>query len=138
MSNFNSLVSPMPTPLTSAPVQTTLPPPPPPPLMTLKTYYTLYTASSIVHVYNITVPVLISIGEDYLRIGFYHVIKGVETWNATGDETGNETGTEKKKKKGIMDMLSFTRESHVIDGVEDPRVSFEAMKDWLKAFAEGC
>jgi hypothetical protein len=31
-----------------------------------------------------------------------------------------------------MDILSFTRESHVIDGVEDSRVSFEAMKDWLK------
>jgi hypothetical protein len=40
--------------------------------------------------------------------------------------------------KGKMETLSFPRESHVIDGVEDPRVSFEAMKDRLKAFAEGC
>jgi hypothetical protein len=56
----------------------------------------------------------------------------------TEDRTGNETGTEKPKMKGKVETLSFPRESHVIDGVEDPRVSFEAMKDWLKAFAEGC
>ncbi|KAG1807980.1 Alpha/Beta hydrolase protein [Suillus subaureus] len=158
MTIFNSLIpppstSPTPTPLTSAPSEMALllPPTPPTPLMTPDTYNTLYAASPIAHVDNVTAPVLILIGEDDLRvapgqgIGFYHAIKGragggaVRTGNATEDGTGavDETGTEKDKKKGIVEMLSFPGESHAIDGVEAARVSFEATRDWFKAFAEG-
>ncbi|KAG1869408.1 hypothetical protein DFJ58DRAFT_765969 [Suillus subalutaceus] len=159
-SNSNSFTPPPPTPMppTSAPSQTMPLPTPPLPLMTPKAYNTLFTASPIAHVDNITVPVLILIGEDDLRvfpgqgIGFYHAIKGRGggvrnenvTEDATGDGTGDatvigdETGTEKDTKKGIVEMLSFPGESHAIDGVEAARVSFEATRDWFKAFAEGC
>ncbi|KAG1898892.1 Alpha/Beta hydrolase protein [Suillus fuscotomentosus] len=104
------------------------------PLMTPKTYNTLFTASPIAHVDNITAPVLILIGEDDLRvvpgqgIGFYHAIKG------RGEV---RTGAEKETKKGTVEVLSFPGESHGIDGVEAARVSFEATRDWFKAFGEG-
>ncbi|KAG1810395.1 Alpha/Beta hydrolase protein [Suillus plorans] len=104
------------------------------PLMTPKTYNTLFTASPIAHVDNITAPVLILIGEDDLRvvpgqgIGFYHAIKG------RGEV---RTGTEKETTKGTVEVLSFPGESHGIDGVEAARVSFEATRDWFKAFGEG-
>lgn len=139
-SNSKSLASP--TALNSMP----LTPTPPPPLMTPKTYNTLFTASPIAHVDNITAPVLIIIGEDDLRvvpgqgIGFYHAIKGrvrTETGTRIGDENENGTGTRKEKSKGIVEMLSFPGESHAIDGVEAARVSFEATRDWFKVFAEG-
>ncbi|KAG2068544.1 alpha beta-hydrolase [Suillus decipiens] len=121
--------------LTSAPSQTTLP------LVTPEIYHTLFNASPIAHVDNIKAPVLILIGEDDLRvvpgqgIGLYHAIKGRA--GKGGDETGNgdATGT---GKKGIVEMLSFPGESHAIDGVEAARVSFEATRDWFKAFAGGC
>jgi len=104
------------------------------PPMTPKTYNTLFTASPIAHVDNIIAPVLILIGEDDLRvvpgqgIGFYHAIKG------RGEV---RTGTEKETKKGTVEVLSFPGESHGIDGVEAARVSFEATRDWFKAFGEG-
>ncbi|KAG2145739.1 hypothetical protein BD769DRAFT_1417572 [Suillus cothurnatus] len=118
------------------------------PLMTPNTYNTLFSASPIAHVDNITAPVMILIDEDDLRvapgqgIGFYHAIKGRGSGNATGtgtgDATGKETGTEKEKRKGIVEMLSFPGESHAVDGVEAARVSFEATRDWFKVFVEGC
>lgn len=114
--------------------------------MTPKIYNTLFTASPIAHVDNITAPVLIIIGEDDLRvvpgqgIGFYHAIKGrVQTGTGIriGDENENGTGTRKEQSKGIVEMLSFPGESHAVDGVEAARVSFEATRDWFKVFAEG-
>ncbi|KAG2137878.1 Alpha/Beta hydrolase protein [Suillus bovinus] len=108
------------------------------PLMTPDAYSTLFAASPIAHVDDVTAPVLILIGEDDLRvvpgqgIGFYHAIKGRREFR-----TGKESETGKKKKKGIVDMLSFPGESHAIDGVEAARVSFEATRDWFKAFGEG-
>jgi len=33
--------------------------------------------------------------------------------------------------------LTFPKETHVLDGVEAARVSWEAGRDWFKAFAEG-
>ncbi|KAG2344168.1 alpha/beta-hydrolase [Suillus weaverae] len=127
---------------------------PPTQLMTPQTYNTLFAASPIAHVDNITAPVLIFIGEDDLRvipgqgIGFYHAIKGrasgiaTGTGNAIGDANANATGsgetrTGRDKTKGIVEMLSFPGESHAIEGVEAARVSWEATRDWFKVFAEG-
>ncbi|KAG1873112.1 hypothetical protein F4604DRAFT_1582688, partial [Suillus subluteus] len=99
-----------------------------------KTYNTLFTASQIAHVDNITAPVPILIGEDDLRVapgqgfGFSHAIKG----------RGGGGGPGKEKKEGIVEMLSFPGESHAIDGVEAARVSFEVMRDWSTVFSEGC
>ncbi|KAG1807983.1 uncharacterized protein BJ212DRAFT_1485260 [Suillus subaureus] len=67
-SNSNSLTSPTPTPLTSAPSQTMPLATPPPPLMTPKTYNTLFTASPIAYVDNITAPVLMLIDKDVMRV----------------------------------------------------------------------
>ncbi|KAG1777970.1 hypothetical protein EV702DRAFT_968848 [Suillus placidus] len=117
-SNSNSLTSPSSN--SNSPTSDALTPPTQ--LMTPQTYNTLFTASPIAHVDNITAPVLIFIGEDDLRvvpgqgIGFYHAIKG---------------------RAGIVEMLSFPGESHAIEGVEAARVSWEATRDWFKAFAEG-
>ncbi|KAG1777956.1 Alpha/Beta hydrolase protein [Suillus placidus] len=149
-----TLTSPTPYSLTPPPSNSNSPtsdaPTPPTPLMTPQTYNTLFTASPIAHVDNITAPVLIFIGEDDLRvvpgqgIGFYHAIKGRvggtgnAIWDGDANITGTgETGTEKDKTKGIVEMLSFPRDSHGIEGVEAARVSREAMRDWFKAFAAG-
>ncbi|KAG1869403.1 hypothetical protein DFJ58DRAFT_63441 [Suillus subalutaceus] len=117
--------TPTPMPCMPAPSQTMFLPTPPPPLITSKTYNALFAASPIVHVDNITTPVLILIGEDDLRVapgqgvGFYRAIKGRggEGGTATGagseDKTGNATKdatrTEETgpRKKGIVEMLSF-------------------------------
>jgi acylaminoacyl-peptidase len=149
-SNFNSLPSPTfnseslasPPSTALAPTPMPLTSTPPPPLMTPETYNTLFTASPITRVDNITAPVLLIIGEDDLRvvpgqgIGFYHAINGrARTGTGTGAENG--TGTRKEQTKGIVEMLSFPGESHAIDGVEAARVSFEATRDWFRVFAEG-
>ncbi|KAG1727216.1 Alpha/Beta hydrolase protein, partial [Suillus lakei] len=86
--------------------------------------HTLYTASPIAHVHNVTAPVLIFIGEDDLRVcpgqgvGFYYTTKG-------------------GKRDWIVEMSFFPGETHSIEGAEAARVSWEATRDWFKAFAEG-
>ncbi|KAG1782528.1 hypothetical protein EV702DRAFT_960196 [Suillus placidus] len=133
-SNSNSLTSPMSNSNSpTTPTSDTLTLTPTPPLMTPQTYNTLFTL--IVHVDNITVPVLIFIGEDDLRvvmgqgIGFYHAIKGrvggitTGTGDAIGDGDANMTGTGetrtgRDKMKGIVEILAFPGESHAIEGVE--------------------
>ncbi|KAG1727229.1 Alpha/Beta hydrolase protein [Suillus lakei] len=154
----DSLVSSAPTPdsFTSAPGSQTTPTPTPlsttSPIMTPTTYHTLYAASPIAHVHNVTTPVLIFIGEDDLRvcpgqgIGFYHAIKGRaacrESARASGakNETGEGDGKDRngrERQQGIVEMLSFPGKTHSTDGVEAARVCWEATRDWFKAFAEG-
>ncbi|KAG2336443.1 hypothetical protein BDR05DRAFT_1013973, partial [Suillus weaverae] len=149
----DSYTSPMPNSLTPLPSNSNSPtsdaPTPTPPLMTPQTYNTLLTASTIVHVDNITAPVLISIGEDDLRvlpgqgIGFYHPIKGRRGGTATGDGTRSENGDTNvvigsgETRTGIVEMLSFPGGLHAIEAVEAARVSWEATRDWFKAFAVG-
>ncbi|KAG1723319.1 Alpha/Beta hydrolase protein, partial [Suillus lakei] len=87
--------------------------------------HTLYTASPIAHVHNVTAPVLIFIGEDDLRVcpgqgvGFIIRLR------------------EENAKDWIVEMSFFPGETHSIEGVEAARVSWEATRDWFKAFAEG-
>ncbi|KAG1727233.1 hypothetical protein EDB19DRAFT_2042887 [Suillus lakei] len=152
----DSFTSPTPDSLTSAPSQTTPTPTPPSTtstIMTPTTYQTLYAASPIAHVHNVTTPVLIFIGEDDLRvcpgqgIGFYHAIRGRAACresarvsgakNEAGEEGDGKDGNGKEKQQGIVEMLSFPGETHSTDGVEAARVCWEATRDWFKAFAEG-
>jgi dipeptidyl aminopeptidase/acylaminoacyl peptidase len=90
-------------------------------LMTPATYRKLFEASPIAHVDRVRAPVLLLLGEDDLRVvptqgmRFYHALKGREK---------------------IVDMLTFPKETHPLEGVEAARVSWEAGRDWFKAFAE--
>lgn len=87
--------------------------------VTPESFSTLYAASPIAHVDRVKTPVLLLLGEDDLRVpptqgkGYYHVLKG---------------------KGRRVDMLVFPKETHPIDGVEAARVSFEAGRDWFRAF----
>ncbi|KAF9228216.1 alpha/beta-hydrolase [Gyrodon lividus] len=80
----------------------------------------LYTASPIAHIDKVKTPVLLLIGEDDLRVPptqgkvYYHALKG---------------------RGRVVEMLTFPKETHPIDGVEAARVSFEAGRDWFRAFA---
>ncbi|KAG1744584.1 Alpha/Beta hydrolase protein [Suillus paluster] len=90
-------------------------------LMTPITYQTLFEASPIAHVDRVRAPVLLLLGEDDLRVvptqgmRFYHALKG---------------------RDRRVEMLTFPKETHPLDGVEAARVSWEAGRDWFKAFAE--
>ena len=90
--------------------------------VTPDTFAALYAASPIAHVDRVKAPVLLLLGEDDLRVppsqgrGYYHVLKG---------------------KGRVVDMLVFPKETHPIDGVEAARVSFEAGRDWFRAFTVG-
>ncbi|KAG9308650.1 Alpha/Beta hydrolase protein [Chiua virens] len=81
----------------------------------------LYAASPIAHVDRVKAPVLLLLGEDDLRVpptqgrGYYHVLKG---------------------RGRVVEMLVFPKETHPIDGVEAARVSFEAGRDWFRAFTQ--
>ena len=87
-----------------------------------ESFAALYAASPIAHVDRVKTPVLVLLGEDDLRVpptqgrGYYHVLKG---------------------KGRVVEMLVFPKETHPIDGVEAARVSFEAGRDWFRAFTEG-
>ncbi|KAH0833856.1 Alpha/Beta hydrolase protein [Lanmaoa asiatica] len=90
--------------------------------VTPDSFATLYAASPIAHANRVKTPVLIMLGEDDLRVpptqgkGYYHVLKG---------------------KGRVVEMLVFPKETHPIDGVEAARVSFEAGRDWFRAFTPG-
>ncbi|KAF8438494.1 Alpha/Beta hydrolase protein [Boletus edulis BED1] len=90
--------------------------------VTPESFAKLYAASPIAHVDRVKTPVLLLLGEDDLRVpptqgrGYYHALKG---------------------RGRVVDMLVFPKETHSIDGVEAARVSFEAGRDWLRAFTEG-
>ncbi|KAJ8590553.1 alpha/beta-hydrolase [Rhizopogon salebrosus TDB-379] len=90
-------------------------------LMTPAAYRKLFEASPIAHVDRVRAPVLLLLGEDDLRVvptqgmRFYHALKGREK---------------------SVDMLTFPKETHPLEGVEAARVSWEAGRDWFKAFAE--
>ncbi|KIJ61731.1 hypothetical protein HYDPIDRAFT_95961 [Hydnomerulius pinastri MD-312] len=81
----------------------------------------LYTASPIAYIDKVTTPVLLLIGEDDLRVpptqgkGYYHALKG---------------------RGKTVEMLMFPKETHPIDGVEAARISFEAGRDWFRAFTQ--
>ncbi|KAG1725352.1 alpha beta-hydrolase [Suillus paluster] len=80
-----------------------------PSLMTPATYQKLFEASPITHIDCVRAPVLLLLGEDDLRVVL---------------------------TQGAVEMLTFTKETHLLDGVETARVSWEAARDWFKAFAE--
>ncbi|KAH7927715.1 alpha beta-hydrolase [Leucogyrophana mollusca] len=90
-------------------------------LLTPETYKKLFNASPIAHVDKVRTPVLLAIGEDDLRVaptqgrGYYHALKG----------RGKQ-----------VEMLTFPKETHPIDGVEASRVWWEATRDWLRVVAE--
>ena len=90
--------------------------------VTPESFAALYAASPIAHVDRVKTPVLVLLGEDDLRVpptqgrGYYHVLKG---------------------KGRVVELLVFPKETHPIDGVEAARVSFEAGRDWFRAFTEG-
>ncbi|KAF8838080.1 alpha/beta-hydrolase [Paxillus ammoniavirescens] len=81
----------------------------------------LYAASPIAYIEHVATPVLLLVGEDDLRVpptqgkGYYHALKGRER---------------------VVEMLTFPKETHPIDGVEAARVSFEAGRDWFRAFTK--
>ncbi|KAH7927981.1 alpha beta-hydrolase [Leucogyrophana mollusca] len=87
-------------------------------LMTPEIYQTLYDASPIAHVDNVRTPVLLCLGEDDHRVPpvqglrYYHALKG---------------------RGRVVDVLSFPKECHPIEGVEAARVCWEAGRDWFKA-----
>ncbi|OAX35979.1 alpha/beta-hydrolase [Rhizopogon vinicolor AM-OR11-026] len=91
-------------------------------LLTPASFQTLFAASPIAHVDRVRAPVLLLLGEDDLRVvptqgmRLYHALKG---------------------REGTVEMLVFPKESHPLEGVEAARVSWEAGRDWFKAFAEG-
>ncbi|KAG0694260.1 Alpha/Beta hydrolase protein [Suillus ampliporus] len=90
-------------------------------LMTPAIFQKLFEASPIAHVDRVRAPVLLLLGEDDLRavptqgMRFYHALKG---------------------RDRRVEMLMFPKETHPLDGVEAARVSWEAGRDWFKAFAE--
>ncbi|KAG0694165.1 Alpha/Beta hydrolase protein [Suillus ampliporus] len=90
-------------------------------LMTPTTFQKLFEASPIAHVDRVRAPVLLLLGEDDLRVvptqgmRFYHALKG---------------------RDRRVEMLTFPKETHPLEGVEAARVSWEAGRDWFKAFAE--
>ncbi|KIK91169.1 hypothetical protein PAXRUDRAFT_831063 [Paxillus rubicundulus Ve08.2h10] len=81
----------------------------------------LYAASPIAYIELVETPVLLLVGEDDLRVpptqskGYYHALKGREC---------------------VVEMLMFPKETHPIDGVEAACVSFEAGRDWFRAFTK--
>jgi dipeptidyl aminopeptidase/acylaminoacyl peptidase len=87
--------------------------------VTPDSFATLYAASPIAYIELVETPVLLLVGEDDLRVpptqgkGYYHALKGRER---------------------VIEMLTFPKETHPIDGVEAARVSFEAARDWFRAF----
>ncbi|KIJ18026.1 hypothetical protein PAXINDRAFT_9112, partial [Paxillus involutus ATCC 200175] len=87
--------------------------------VTPDSFTTLYAASPIAYIELVKTPVLLLVGEDDLRVpptqgkGYYHALKGRER---------------------VVEMLTFPKETHPIDGVEAARVSFEAARDWFRAF----
>jgi dipeptidyl aminopeptidase/acylaminoacyl peptidase len=91
-------------------------------LMTPAVFQKLFEASPIAHVDRVRAPVLLLLGEDDLRVmptqgmQFYHALKGRER---------------------PVEMLTFPKETHLLEGVEAAKVSWEAGRDWFKAFAEG-
>jgi len=90
-------------------------------LMTPATFQQLFEVSPIAHVDRVRAPVLLLIGEDDLRVvptqgaRFYHALKG---------------------RGRRVEMLTFPKETHPLEGVEAARVAWEAGRDWFKAFAE--
>lgn len=91
-------------------------------LITPAVYQKVFEASPIAHIDRVRAPVLLLLGEDDMRVlptqgmRLYHALKGRER---------------------MVEMLTFPKETHVLDGVEAARVSWEAGRDWFKAFAEG-
>ena len=89
--------------------------------MTPATFQQLFEASPIAHVDRVRAPVLLLIGEDDPRVvptqgaRFYHALKG---------------------RGRRVEMLTFPKETHPLEGVEAARVAGEAGRDWFKAFAE--
>ncbi|KAG1744589.1 Alpha/Beta hydrolase protein [Suillus paluster] len=86
-------------------------------IMTPATFKTLFEASPIAHVDHVRAPVLLLLGEDDMRV--------VPTQGMRGEI-------------GRVEMLTFPKETHPLEGVEAGRVSWEAGRDWFKAFAEEC
>ena len=89
--------------------------------MTPATYQKLSDASPIAYVDRVHAPVLLVLREDDLWVvptqglRFYRALKG---------------------RDRRVEMLTFRKETHPLDGVEAARVSWEAGRDWFKAFAE--
>ena len=100
-----------------------------PPLVSPEIYTNLLSASPILHVDSIKVPVLLLIGSEDRRVApsqgvdFYHALKARYTSvGARGEQVGGNRKVE---------MLIFEGESHPLDGVEAAKVSFEVTKKWL-------
>ncbi|KAG2347746.1 hypothetical protein BDR05DRAFT_957349 [Suillus weaverae] len=93
-------------------------PTPPTPLMTPQTYSTLFTASPIAHIENITAPVLIFIGEDDLRVvpgrglGFIMRSRGEGVEQQLEMEPGARMGTRMRMRPGL-ERLGLGRKSLV-------------------------
>lgn len=92
-----------------------------PPPMTTEIFDKLRASSPIVHVGQISIPVLLLIGKADSRVV---PTQGIQLYHALRARGGNE-----KKKK--VEMLCFEGESHPLDGVEAAKISFEATIDWF-------
>jgi acylaminoacyl-peptidase len=90
------------------------------PLMPAETFSKLRAVSPIAHINNVTVPVLLLIGDCDRRVA---PIQGIGYYHALKSHFGSE---------GAVQMLVFEGESHPLDGVEAGKVVFEAGRDWFK------
>jgi acylaminoacyl-peptidase len=101
-----------------------------PPLVTSEIFTNLQSVSPISHVNSIKIPVLLLIGSADRRVAnsqgfnFYHALKA--RYASVGARSGGHVGGNRK-----VEMLIFEGESHLLDGVEAAKVSFEATKRWL-------
>ena len=117
-------------------VDNTLPSSALPPLVSSEIYTNLTSASPILHVDSIKIPVLLLIGSADRRVApsqgvnFYHALKARY---ASVGARGGDVGGDKKNVGGNrkVEMLIFKGESHPLDGVEAAKVSFEVTKKWF-------
>ena len=87
-------------------------------IVTPSHYATLYAASPVAHIDKVCAKVLLLMGEVDLRVSptnsltYYHALKG---------------------RGKPVEMLTFPKDSHPLDGVETSKIAWEAMRDWFDA-----